>query len=163
MTTSTTTTSAAIAVDPTVQRAAVIVAGLAGLVFGAGLVLSGMTQQAKVLGFLDVVSGAWDPSLAFVMVGAIGVHGLLRRVIARHPRWSRRPLFAEAYQEPPKTPVDRRLVVGAGIFGVGWGLAGVCPGPALVSTSSLAPTLVLFAVGLLVGFGVYAVSLGRGR
>jgi uncharacterized membrane protein YedE/YeeE len=150
-------------VDPAVQRASVIVAAIAGLVFGAGLVLSGMTQQAKVLGFLDVVSGAWDPSLAFVMVGAIGVHGLLRRIIAAHPRWSRRPLFSEAYQEPAKTPVDRRLVVGAAVFGVGWGLAGVCPGPALVSSSSLAPTLLLFAVGLLVGFVVYAGTFGRGR
>lgn len=150
-------------VDPAVQRASVIVAAIAGLVFGAGLVLSGMTQQAKVLGFLDVVSGAWDPSLAFVMVGAIGVHGLFRRIIAAHPRWSRRPLFSEAYQEPAKTPVDRRLVVGAAVFGVGWGLAGVCPGPALVSSSSLAPTLLLFAVGLLVGFVVYAGTFGRGR
>lgn len=157
MTTSTPTT------DPTVQRASVVVAALAGAVFGLGLVLSGMTQQAKVLGFLDVVSGAWDPSLAFVMVGAIGVHGLLRRAIARHPRWSRRPLFAEVYQEPAKTPVDRRLVVGAAVFGIGWGLAGVCPGPALVSSSSLAPTLLLFAVGLLVGFVVYAGTVGRGR
>lgn len=157
MTTSTPTS------EPAVRRASVVVAALAGAVFGLGLVLSGMTQQEKVLGFLDVASGEWDPSLAFVMVGAIGVHGLLRRVIAAHPRWSRRPLFAETYQEPAKTPVDRRLVVGAAIFGVGWGLAGVCPGPALVSSSSLAPTLVLFAVGLLAGFGVYAATLGRGR
>jgi uncharacterized protein len=155
VTTTTTTT------DPAVCRAAVVVAGLAGLVFGAGLVLSGMTQQAKVLGFLDVASGAWDPSLAFVMVGAIGVHGLLRRVIARHPRWSRRPLFAETYQEPAKTPVDRRLVVGAALFGVGWGLAGVCPGPALVSSTSMASTLLLFAVGLLGGFGLFSALSGR--
>ena len=163
MRTSTTTTSAPVAVDPSVQRASIIVAGLAGLVFGAGLVLSGMTQQAKVVGFLDVVSGAWDPSLAFVMVGAIGVHGLLRRVIARHPRWSRRPLFAEAYQEPERTPIDRRLVMGAAVFGVGWGLAGVCPGPALVSAAALAPHLLLFVVGLLAGFGAYAGFFGRGR
>ena len=157
MTSSTTTT------EKTVQRAAVVVAALAGAVFGLGLVLSGMTQQAKVLGFLDVASGAWDPSLAFVMVGAIGVHALLRRVVARHPRWSRRPLFAESYQEPKKTPIDHRLVVGAAVFGVGWGLAGVCPGPALVSSSSLTPTVVLFVIGLLGGFGLYGATIGRGR
>lgn len=136
-----------------------IAAGLAGVVFGLGLVVSGMTQQDKVLGFLDVVSGAWDPSLAFVMVGAIGVHAVLRRLIARR----RLPLFADAFQEPARTPVDRRLVGGAAVFGVGWGLAGVCPGPALVSSTSVAPTLVLFAVGLLGGFLLYAATLGKAR
>ena len=155
MTRSTTTT------EKTVQRAAVVVAALAGAVFGLGLVLSGMTQQAKVLGFLDVASGAWDPSLAFVMVGAIGVHALLRRVVARHPRWSKRPLFSESYQEPKKTPIDHRLLVGAAVFGIGWGLAGVCPGPALVSSSSLTPTVVLFVIGLLAGFGLYRATIGR--
>jgi len=147
--------------EPAVTRAATLVALVAGLVFGFGLVLSGMTQQTKVLGFLDVVSGAWDPSLAFVMVGAIGVHGLLRRVIAARPRWSRRPLFASTYQQPARANVDKRLVVGAAIFGVGWGLAGVCPGPALVSSVALAPSLALFAVGLAVGFVVYRATLGR--
>lgn len=143
----------------TTSRASVVAAGLAGVIFGLGLVLSGMTQQDKVLGFLDVASGAWDPSLAFVMVGAIGVHAVLRRLINRR----RRPLFADAFQEPARTPIDGRLVLGAALFGIGWGLAGVCPGPSLVSLTSAAPTLVLFAAGVLGGFVLFSQTLGRPR
>ncbi len=144
------------AAPPGAQAVSLATAALAGLVFGAGLVLSGMTEQSKVLGFLDLASGAWDPSLALVMVGAIGVHGGLRWLLARHPRWAQRPRFADTYDEAPSSTLDRRLVGGAALFGMGWGLGGVCPGPALVAASSLAPTLLCFVAGLFLGFAVHA-------
>lgn len=99
---------------------------LAGLVFGLGLAVSEMVNALKVLGFLDVF-GHWDPSLAFVMGGAIAVSlpgfALLRK--------RNRPLLAPAFQWPQRTDIDRKLVLGAVIFGIGWGLAGYCPGPAI--------------------------------
>ncbi|RUL77654.1 DUF6691 family protein [Dyella choica] len=105
-----------------------LMAGLAGLLLGVGLVLGGMTQPAVVLGFLDV-AGAWDPRLLFVMLGAIPVTML-------GYRWSWRrstPWLADGFRLPETRRIDVRLVGGAAIFGVGWGLAGYCPGPALVS------------------------------
>lgn len=104
-------------------------AGVAGVLFGAGLVISGMTDPRNVLSFLDV-TGAWNPSLAAVMVGAIGVHALALRVFRRQ----RTPLCAGAFQAPPAGKLDVRLLVGAAVFGAGWGLAGYCPGPAVVSS-----------------------------
>jgi uncharacterized protein len=101
---------------------------LAGLIFGVGLLLSGMTDPNKVRGFLDVTS-TWDPSLAFVMVGAIGVHALAFRWIST----LRRPLVSPRFRLPTTTAIDGRLVAGAAIFGVGWGLSGICPGPAVVT------------------------------
>jgi uncharacterized membrane protein YedE/YeeE len=162
-TTAATTTTLPTTTEPGVRRFQWATAGLAGLIFGIGLVLSGMTRQDKVVGFLDVGSGAWDPSLAFVMVGAIFTHGLLLRLIARHPRFGRRPLFADRYAPPTSTSIDWRLVVGAAIFGVGWGLGGVCPGPALVSALSLAPTVALFVVGLVAGIGLFETIARRAR
>ncbi len=91
-----------------------------GALFGAGLLLAGMTQPSKVIAFLDV-GGAWDPTLAFVMAGAIAVHVLGLRLVA------------PALRKPSRTGIDVRVVAGSAIFGVGWGLAGYCPGPALVS------------------------------
>lgn len=118
-----------------------VVAFLAGVLFAVGLAVSGMTQPAKVIGFLDV-TGAWDPSLAFVMIGAIGVHFVARRWILRRSA----PLGAAAFDEPTLTKIDAPLVVGALIFGVGWGISGYCPGPAIVTlgTGSL-PGVVFFA------------------
>src|ERR1700760_1746619 len=103
-------------------------AWVAGLVFGLGLLLSGMADPAKVLGFLDL-AGAWDPSLMFVMGGAVGV-GVVAFAAARRRT---RSLLGEPMQLPTATAVDRRLVVGALLFGAGWGLAGFCPGPAVVA------------------------------
>jgi uncharacterized membrane protein YedE/YeeE len=123
-----------------------ITAFVSGLVFAIGLVISGMTQPSKVIGFLDF-GGAWDPSLAFVMAGAIGVHFF----IARRPRTMKAPLFADAFALPTRTKLDAPLVVGAAVFGVGWGLGGYCPGPAIVSLASLAPATLVFVVAMGVG------------
>jgi uncharacterized protein len=119
---------------------------LAGALFGAGLVVSGMTEPAKVIGFLDVF-GSWDPSLAFVMAGAVGVHALAYRSIRKRAA----PLIAESFERPPARSVDARLVGGAALFGVGWGLGGYCPGPSIVALGTLAPGVVVFVVGLVAG------------
>jgi len=104
-----------------------VAAFLAGLVFGVGLVASAMVDPAKVLGFLDI-GGNWDPSLAFVMIGAIAV-GLIAFAVARHRAKS---LLGLPMQLPTSSHIDRRLIGGSILFGLGWGLAGICPGPALV-------------------------------
>jgi hypothetical protein len=114
--------------------------------FGLGLLVSGMTDPAKVLGFLDVTSGVWDPSLALVMAGAIGVHAVGLRLVRRA-----RPVWAERFAAPPPRTVDGRLLAGAAIFGVGWGLGGVCPGPAFVAGAAASSSSALFVVGLLLG------------
>jgi uncharacterized protein len=118
----------------------------AGLLFGAGLLLSGMTRPAKVLGFLDVF-GDWDPSLSLVMAGAIGVHALGYRVVRRRAA----PLADEHFWVPEPKRIDARLLVGAALFGVGWGLSGYCPGPALVSLTSALPGVVVFVLALVIG------------
>jgi uncharacterized protein len=119
-----------------------IAASVAGVLFGVGLLVSGMTQPSKVLGFLDL-AGDWDPSLAFVMGGALAVHALFARV-ARRP--GARPLLADEFDLSTRQRADVPLVVGAALFGVGWGIAGYCPGPALVSVASLSvPTLAFVA------------------
>ncbi len=99
-----------------------------GVVFALGLVLGGMTQPSKVVGFLDF-TGAWDPSLALVMSCALATHAFLRRFVLARPR----PIFSQSFPVPLRTDVDGRLLGGAAIFGVGWGLGGFCPGPALVA------------------------------
>lgn len=103
---------------------------LVGLVFGTGLLVSGMTDPSKVLGFLDVTD-AWDPSLALVMAAAVAVFALLYRLALKRPR----PLLAADFAQPARHGIDARLVVGALLFGVGWGLAGFCPGAAIVSAA----------------------------
>lgn len=100
----------------------------AGALFGVGLLVSGMTKPTKVIGFLDV-AGSWDPSLAFVMVGGIAVHLALYTWIVRRPA----PLVEAAFHVPTRRDIDTKLVLGAAIFGVGWGLGGFCPGPAITS------------------------------
>lgn len=107
---------------------------LAGLVFGLGLLVSGMTQPDKVIGFLDL-TGDWDPSLAFVMGGALAVHAPLSWLLRRKRKGAEhaRPRYAPVFHLPTRRDIDRPLVAGAALFGVGWGLAGLCPGPAIVS------------------------------
>lgn len=123
---------------------------LIGLLFGLGLILSGMSNPAKVLGFLDL-AGNWDPSLAFVMGGAILV-GLVAFQVARKRTQT---FLGGALKLPNRTDIDKRLVIGSLTFGVGWGLAGFCPGPALVSLGSGQPKALIFVIAMLVGMGIY--------
>src|SRR5436190_15323306 len=121
----------------------ILSAFLCGLVFGLGLVVSGMTDTAKVLGFLDVLAipkGAWDPTLAIVMAAAlvVSVPGFwLARQRAR-------PVLADAAAWPTRTAIDRPLIAGAALFGAGWGLVGLCPGPAIANLATLSPMVLLF-------------------
>lgn len=119
---------------------------LSGLVFGLGLVISGMTQPARILGFLDVF-GVWDPTLAFVMGGAL-VIALPGFYLARSRK---RPLLAPQFRWPTRKDIDAPLVVGAVLFGVGWGLVGLCPGPAIVNLATFMPQVFLFVVAMAVG------------
>jgi uncharacterized membrane protein YedE/YeeE len=128
-----------------------ITAFVAGLVFGLGLLLSGMADPAKVLGFLDL-AGAWDPSLMFVMGGAVGVGAVAFAAARRRTR----SLLGEPMQLPTSTGVDRRLVAGALLFGAGWGLAGFCPGPALVALGLGEAKAVVFVAAMLAGMGLFA-------
>ena len=122
----------------------------AGFVFGVGLLVSGMSNPAKVLGFLDL-AGLWDPSLAFVMAGAIAV-GAVAFAFARRMRQS---LIGEPMCLPTATKIDRPLLVGALLFGIGWGLAGFCPGPAVVADAAGYGKAVLFCGAMLVGMFVF--------
>ena len=118
----------------------------AGALFGAGLVVGGMTDPLRVIGFLDV-GGAWDPSLLFVMLGAIAVHFAAYRWLGGRPA----PILAEKFMLPTKRSVDVRLLTGAAIFGIGWAIAGYCPGPAVVSLASGQPGAFVFIGALLLG------------
>jgi hypothetical protein len=111
-----------------------------------------MTQPAKVIGFLDLVSG-WDPSLAFVMCGAIGVHFIAYRF---QPKL-KKPLYAEDFNLPTRTDVSMKLIGGAALFGAGWALGGFCPGPALVSTVSLQPPALIFTAAMVAGMVFHGV------
>lgn len=126
-----------------------ISAFISGLLFAIGLGLSGMTDPAKVLGFLDV-AGDWDYRLAFVMGGAIAVHAVSRRFILKREK----PWFGATFPERPMGQVDARLLAGAALFGVGWGLGGYCPGPALTSLTTGAIQVFVFVPAMLVGMSL---------
>ena len=123
---------------------------LAGLVFGIGLILSGMANPAKVLGFLDLF-GRWDPSLAFVIGGAVAVSAVAF-FIARRRSVS---LLGAALKLPTARQIDRRLVIGSVLFGIGWGIAGFCPGPALVALGMGEAKAMIFMVAMLAGMGLF--------
>ncbi len=127
-----------------------LIAAASGLIFGLGLIAGGMTQPTKVKAFLDVF-GAWDPSLALVMGGAIAV-GSVALAIAKRRRiaWS-----GETMQIPTNTVIDGRLIAGGVLFGIGWGIAGFCPGPALVAAGSALGTAWIFVVAMLIGMGLH--------
>lgn len=129
-----------------------LMALFAGLVFGLGLIVSGMTDPSKVIGFLDL-AGAWDPSLALVMGGAIGV-GLMA---FRFARTRSQALLGGPMQLPSARQIDRRLVLGGLTFGVGWGLAGFCPGPALASLATGGSKPLTFTAAMLVGMVIFEV------
>ena len=129
---------------------AAITALLAGLLFGMGLMISGMANPAKVQGFLDL-AGRWDPSLAFVMVGAIAV-GSLAFFIAKRRK---RSFLGMSMQLPASTVVTLRLVLGSAAFGIGWGLAGFCPGPALVALGAGYPKAIGFVAAMVAGMVVF--------
>ena len=129
----------------------------AGLVFGLGLIVSGMANPAKVLGFLDL-AGKWDPSLAFVMAGAIAV-GAIAFAFARNRTVS---LIGLQMRLPSATRIDRRLVGGGLLFGIGWGIAGFCPGPALVALGMGEHKAIVFVAAMLAGMGLFELLERRG-
>jgi uncharacterized protein len=134
-----------------------VVAFLCGLVFGIGLIVSQMSNPAKVLAFLDI-GGRWDPSLALVMAGAVAVFAVLYRLALRNHA----PLFETRFFVPEKTRIDGRLMAGAAIFGAGWGVAGFCPGPAIVSSGFGDPRVWVFVAAVLAGMLAYR-RLQRGN
>jgi uncharacterized membrane protein YedE/YeeE len=132
-------------------------AALAGLVFGLGLAVSQMANPAKVLAFLDL-AGRWDPSLALVMGGALAVATPAFAWARRRPA---HPLFAERFAIPERGRVDGRLLAGASLFGVGWGLGGFCPGPALAALAAGEPRVWLFVAAMLAGSFAYTLASSR--
>src|ERR1700722_1581811 len=126
---------------------------ICGFIFGLGLVISGMIRPTKVLGFLDVFaipSGGWDPSLIVVMAAALAVAGIGYALV--RPRV---PLFDSQSRWPTATAVDRPLLVGAGLFGIGWGLVGLFPGPALANLATLSPGVVDFVIAMMLGMAAH--------
>jgi len=137
----------------------VLVGLICGFIFGCGLVVSGVVLPQKVLGFLDVLaipSGNWDPSLAVVMAAALAVTGVGYALARR-----RAPIFETRNQWPTQTAIDRPLVVGSVLFGVGWGLVGLCPGPAIANLATLAPGVIVFVVAMVVGMVAHDLWLSR--
>ncbi|MDM5181330.1 YeeE/YedE family protein [Massilia sp. DJPM01] len=128
----------------------VIMALIVGLVFGIGLIVSGMTDPSKVIGFLDL-AGNWDPSLGLVMAGAILVGLLAFRLAAGRQR----SLLGDVMRLPTATQIDRRLVLGSLAFGAGWGLAGYCPGPALAALASGSAKPLIFSAAMLTGMAIF--------
>lgn len=133
------------------------VALLCGTLFGAGLTLAGMTDPARVIGFLDM-GGNWDPSLAIVMASAITVAlPMFQWAVRKQPR----PLLAARYYLPERTAIDRDLAIGAVLFGLGWGIAGLCPGPAIAGLGSGRPEIFAFVLAMAAGVGVRAMHAAR--
>lgn len=129
----------------------IIMALATSLLFGIGLIVSGMTDPSKVIGFLDL-TGRWDPSLAFVMGGAIAVGLVAFAFVAKRDK----SLLGDTIRLPTATHIDRRLVFGGLAFGAGWGLAGYCPGPALASLASGGAKPLIFSAAMLVGMAIFA-------
>jgi uncharacterized membrane protein YedE/YeeE len=131
---------------------------LVGLLFGTGLLVSGMTDPFKVIGFLDI-AGAWDPSLAFVMIGAVLVGLIAFRLAGSRSA----TLLGGEMRLPESRGIDRRLVIGSLAFGVGWGLAGLCPGPAVVALGAGYVQAAVFVGAMLAGMALYEILDRRGR
>ena len=131
---------------------------LCGVIFGAGLSLSRMIDPKKVQGFLDI-AGNWDPSLAFVMIGALAVTIVTFRFILKRPA----PLLEHDFHVPKRTIIDYQLLLGAAIFGIGWGLSGYCPGPAVASLGLLKPEAFIMVGSIYAGFFVHKWLFDRRR
>lgn len=131
---------------------AYISAFISGTIFAIGLGISGMMKPEKVQGFLDL-SGKWDPSLAFVMLGAVAVTFLLFPVIYKR----KTPVFEDHFAIPTNKSIDKKLITGAVLFGTGWGVAGLCPGPAIANISSFSPSIILFIISMFSGFYLQSV------
>jgi uncharacterized membrane protein YedE/YeeE len=121
-----------------------------GTLFGLGLTLAQMTNPEKVLGFLDV-AGHWDPSLALVMAGALTTLALMQRLARRRPA----PILASSFNEPKNARIDARLLTGAALFGIGWGLSGICPGPAIAALSHGRIEIYVFTAAMFAGMGLF--------
>ena len=133
-----------------------LAAFVSGVIFAIGLALGGMTKPAKVAGFLDF-TGNWDPSLIFVMGGAVITHAILYRLIRQRPT----PLFTAAFSVPMRKDIDVRLISGAALFGIGWGLSGFCPGPAITSLASGKMSVLIFVVAMIGGMTLHSASVKR--
>ncbi len=131
---------------------------LCGLIFGFGLLISGMTDPMKVLGFLDIL-GRWDPTLGFVMIGALAVSSIGFALARRR----RAPLLASQSLWPTRADIDAPLVAGSILFGAGWGLVGLCPGPALENLASLSPRVIVFVIAMSVGMILHDAWQRRAR
>jgi uncharacterized protein len=127
-----------------------LIAFLVGITFGLGLIISGMTNPAKIIGFLDITS-AWDPSLLFVMLGAVSVAFFAYRKVEKKPI----SLLGDIIQLPKTTGLDKPLIAGAVLFGIGWALAGYCPGPALASLLSGQIPAVIFVISMIAGMALF--------
>ncbi len=134
----------------------VTVSFIVGITFGFGLIVAGMSNPAKVLGFLDI-AGAWDPSLALVMAGAIAVGAAPFAVMKRRSQ----ALLGAPVRLPEASAIDRRLVLGSLVFGVGWGLVGICPGPALVLAGSASVQGLVFLAAMLAGYAAFEIAESR--
>jgi len=128
---------------------------LSGALFAVGLVVGGMTVPSKIIGFLDPL-GDWDPSLILVMVGAIAVYFPAYRVITRR----RSPILEQSFILPTRRDIDKRLLIGAALFGIGWGLGGYCPGPALTSLGGMSEAALIFVPSMFAGFAI-ALAMNR--
>ena len=129
----------------------VISAGIAGLVFGLGLTISGMLDPVRVLGFLDIAGGAWDPTLVFVLAGAVGVTAIGYGLVTRRAA----PIYDAQFALPPTAGIDARLLGGAAMFGVGWGLVGYCPGPAIASIGFAGTSAAIFCLAMVGGMLIH--------
>ncbi|MGJ4952130.1 DUF6691 family protein [Bradyrhizobium sp. HKCCYLS20291] len=138
----------------------VMIQFIVGVVFGLGLLLSGMSTPEKVLNFLDLAAirtGGWDPSLMLVMAGAVGVAFAGFRLARRRQR----PVFADHFHPSPPQTVDWRIATGPAIFGIGWGLAGICPGPAFVALGYGSPAIALFVIAMMIGMAAARMLASR--
>lgn len=130
-----------------------LIAFIGGVIFSVGLVVSGMTNPQKVIGFLDLF-GDWDASLAFVMGGAVVVNLILFKLIM-----NKKPLFADKHSIPSNKIIDKRLILGSMMFGIGWGLVGICPGPGIVNLVTFDTSAIMFVLSMIIGMFIFKVTV----